>query len=189
MYKIFVLAVQPGKFSRSEFDVLRSWAHWPNRSRENRWTHSGKLPGNGNANGIGWGGGRFEEADDVTLSSLRNCVFELYMIVNKPIAISYYPFINFMITGLVLIWLKANFWCQTVNAARTHATNPHLLSEFQGCVTPTPPPEPTSGPHPDDPCPAEHPCWCTYNGKSTYTRMYSYIGAQRKLFSGTSMLL
>lgn len=37
-------------------------------------------------------------------------------------------------------------------------------ANFPGCVTPTPPPEPTSGPHPDDPCPAEHPCWCTYNG-------------------------
>lgn len=35
---------------------------------------------------------------------------------------------------------------------------------FPGCVTPTPPPDPTMGPHPDDPCPAVHPCWCTYNG-------------------------
>jgi len=35
---------------------------------------------------------------------------------------------------------------------------------FPGCVTPTPAPDPTMPPHPDDPCPAVDPCWCTYNG-------------------------
>jgi len=37
-------------------------------------------------------------------------------------------------------------------------------ADFPGCLTPTPPPEPTIAPHPDNPCPAKHPCWCTYNG-------------------------
>jgi len=37
-------------------------------------------------------------------------------------------------------------------------------ADFPGCPTPTPAPEPTVLPHPDNPCPAVFPCWCTYSG-------------------------